>query len=152
MWVHVLHLPFIKTSWITTLSFYFYFRLLDNHSSCTWEMGDTLITFIIFIWNMYSAMQLLYKQVYMYWRTFDTHETARKKPGSRLTKRNICKQCYKCEVCNNEFTHKCYLIRHTRVHTGEKPYKCNQCNKKFAQRNTLTNHMRIHTGEKPQML
>ncbi|XP_061757343.1 zinc finger protein 771-like isoform X1 [Nerophis ophidion] len=54
-----------------------------------------------------------------------------------------------CSVCAESFTKKSRLIRHMRVHTGEKPFKCSVCGKSFSQNSNLTQHMRTHTGEKP---
>lgn len=56
---------------------------------------------------------------------------------------------YECSQCQRSFTKKDGLIRHIRIHTGEKPYKCNECDKHFTQREHLIGHSRIHTGEKP---
>ncbi len=36
-----------------------------------------------------------------------------------------------CASCNKEFTKKCNLIDHLRVHTGDKPFKCDHCDKRF---------------------
>ena len=41
------------------------------------------------------------------------------------------------------------LIRHQRVHTGEKPFPCDQCWEIFSERATLMNHQKVHTWEKP---
>lgn len=55
---------------------------------------------------------------------------------------------------NNQFTEKCSLPGHERVHTDEKPFKsakpfnCNQCESSFTLRRSMVNHMKIHTGEK----
>jgi len=56
---------------------------------------------------------------------------------------------FECTVCRKRFKTSSDLVRHTRVHSGEKPYKCHVCDKSFSQSGSLKAHMRIHTGEKP---
>ncbi|XP_078073849.1 uncharacterized protein LOC144497024 [Mustelus asterias] len=56
---------------------------------------------------------------------------------------------YKCEVCNKGFVTFTSLLKHQRVHTGEKPFTCEECDKSFSDSSNLRRHQRIHTGEKP---
>ena len=56
---------------------------------------------------------------------------------------------YSCEYCDKAFSRKGQLNLHTKLHTGENLFKCGQCNKEFTQRGDLTKHNRVHTGEKP---
>lgn len=55
---------------------------------------------------------------------------------------------FSCEVCNKSFSQKMHLMRHSLIHTGEKPYSCDQCEKTFIQKVQLKFHKRTHTGEK----
>ncbi|RWS26822.1 zinc finger protein 236-like protein [Leptotrombidium deliense] len=53
-----------------------------------------------------------------------------------------------CDTCGKKFKKKSQLIRHTRVHSGERPFICSVCGKGFTQKNSLETHKAKHTGEK----
>ncbi|PIK33562.1 putative zinc finger protein [Apostichopus japonicus] len=52
-----------------------------------------------------------------------------------------------CSRCPKSFKKHCDLVRHIRIHTGEKPF-CDLCGKAFAVKSTLSCHMRTHRGVK----
>jgi uncharacterized Zn-finger protein len=54
-----------------------------------------------------------------------------------------------CNVCGKEFSFPSELVRHMRLHSGEKPFACAECNKSFRRKGHLTAHLRTHTGDKP---
>ena len=58
---------------------------------------------------------------------------------------------HSCIICGKFFQSKSALLRHERIHTGEKPYKCDVCEKAFTQSNSLAKHNSSHTGEKSLM-
>ena len=53
---------------------------------------------------------------------------------------------YKCDQCENAYTHRSGLKRHLLAHTGAKPYGCVLCEQKFSERSACKRHMKnIHS-------
>lgn len=66
--------------------------------------------------------------------------------GSKTTKaKHICQYCEKQFVKNSD------LLRHLRVHTGERPFACDQCQKMFALKSTLISHKRLHSDQRTKL-
>ncbi|XP_053573981.1 zinc finger protein 883 isoform X2 [Bombina bombina] len=56
---------------------------------------------------------------------------------------------YACTECGKNFNRSSHLLRHKRIHLGERPFFCGKCGKSFIDSSQLVIHHRTHTGEKP---
>ncbi|KAH3709843.1 hypothetical protein DPMN_069308 [Dreissena polymorpha] len=51
---------------------------------------------------------------------------------------------YTCQYCGRGFKIHNDLVRHTLIHTGEKPFTCDVCGKKFNRKSNLKTHSLVH--------
>ncbi|XP_044538731.1 zinc finger protein 23-like [Gracilinanus agilis] len=58
-------------------------------------------------------------------------------------------RCYECKECGKTFNQNSVLAKHQRIHVRGKPFECHECGKAFRRISALTDHQRVHTGEKP---
>ena len=70
-----------------------------------------------------------------------------KQCGENLKYNKTSKE-HSCKTFGKYFPTKSKLIRHERIHTGEKLYKCVICEKTFSDGFNLANHKMIHIGKK----
>ena len=53
---------------------------------------------------------------------------------------------YACPYCSKVMRNRVMVVRHIRVHTGEKPYTCSMCNYQTKQKSSITVHFnRVHS-------
>ncbi|XP_033125140.1 zinc finger protein 728-like [Anneissia japonica] len=51
---------------------------------------------------------------------------------------------WECSICDKSFTEKIRCLRHSLIHTGEKPYTCSHCSRQFNLRSNAKRHIIIH--------
>ncbi|KAK6729632.1 hypothetical protein RB195_006588 [Necator americanus] len=69
-----------------------------------------------------------------------------------LERTRCARKKHKCKTCSASFAKPSDLVRHIRVHTGERPYSCDICQRAFRVASTLYAHVRTHTRSQAEHL
>ena len=96
------------------------------------------------LWNQFQQTQLQQSQTHPYREsmlnsklTISIPKTYQA-PQSAITHR---RKQHHCSICGRSCQSQADLIKHMRVHTGERPFKCQTCGKGFSQTYNLNRHV-----------
>uniref|UniRef100_A0A8B9VX70 C2H2-type domain-containing protein n=1 Tax=Anas zonorhyncha TaxID=75864 RepID=A0A8B9VX70_9AVES len=56
---------------------------------------------------------------------------------------------FACPQCGRCFSSRPNLIAHTKAHAGARPFTCEQCGRGFSRKSHLARHQAVHTGTRP---
>ena len=51
---------------------------------------------------------------------------------------------YTCLYCGKLFDRQDHMVRHVRIHTGEKPWSCGICGRRFNTKGNVKTHEKTH--------
>lgn len=117
------------------MNFVFFF-VLDEYYTCNQGCDE-----------MFHVEWMLKQHINQFHPT-ETSKVQQEKEELAKERRQRRKNLLNCQYCGKQFTKNCLLIRHERIHNGQKPFKCDNCDRSFAQKNTLIIHQRRHSDER----
>ena len=57
---------------------------------------------------------------------------------------SVKRTVYRCLYCSKIFERQDHMVRHVRIHTGEKPWSCDSCGRRFNTKDGLKSHQLTH--------
>ncbi|XP_031637934.1 uncharacterized protein LOC116350319 [Contarinia nasturtii] len=61
--------------------------------------------------------------------------------------KNCNQRLYKCYLCKYHTLYKESLVKHMRLHTGDKPFRCSLCSKRFVTKYHMKRHQKRHQNK-----
>lgn len=130
-------------------------RHIDSHRELSFDDGNCVVERKAYTPSSSINIHSSHKDVFFGTTTFvrklDSHQETFSEGGGNLSGQKQCsnstprkRSLYSCSFCDKQFISPADIVRHTRVHTGERPFQCDVCFKSFKIKHHLRSHMKTH--------